>query len=171
MNLLDRAFVTADLIFELFGPMEFREALVQCRVIRLVDSCRSLLFCCVVFDHFIGLSIVALSQDLGMPFNRYKALFDKVFLENWCVSWQNYATATFLGPVAERADVPRPIDSLEHEWRVNVLRLVVKDLTPVFALPPARIRSMESTRRLEEDLSSGPHFIVNAPARGHCRQA
>ena len=151
--------------------MELCETLVQSRIVRLIDGCGSLFLSRVVFDHFISLRVVPICQDLGMPFYRNEAFLDEIFLKNGRICRQNNAATAFLSPVAECAYVARSVDCLEHERGVDVLGLIVNDLAPVLAFPPARIRSVKSTRWLQKNVGTGPDFIVDAPTRWNSWQA
>ena len=62
--------------------MELCEALVQRRIVRLIDGRRSLFLSRVVFDHFISLRVVPVRQDLGVPLYDNEALLDEIFLKN-----------------------------------------------------------------------------------------
>ena len=92
--------------------MELCETLVQRRIVRLIDGRSSLFLSRIVLDHFISLRVVPICQDLGMPFYRNEAFLDEIFLKNRCICRQNNAATAFLSPVAQRADVARPVDRL-----------------------------------------------------------
>ena len=52
-----------------------------------------------------------------MPFNRDEALLDEVLVEDGSISRQNNTAIALLHPVAESADVTRPVHCFQNEGR------------------------------------------------------
>ena len=101
VHLIDLALLTLDFVLEQLCLVELSEAVIQCRVVRGVyDLCKFLLLCGGMIDDLISDGIIAIGDNLSMPFDCNETFPDEFFFKNRCVSRVNHTATAFLLPVA-----------------------------------------------------------------------
>ena len=122
-----------------------------------------------MLNDLIGGRVISIRERLWVPLDCYEALLDEILLKIRCICRLDYASTTLFGPVADWADEACLVHGLKSKrcvcWSTLFTALIlIYDLLPVLLLPPAEWWAMEATCRLEQDVRTWPHFIIDSTA-------
>ena len=91
--------------------------------------------------------VVALGENLAVPLDGQESFVDEKLVKVGRIRRQHDAATALYGPMANRADISRPVNTLEYE-RLEDAFFTFNALLPVFLFPPSLVGSVEATSRL-----------------------